>query len=99
MREQGVALEHGIDRPAEGRQALHGLAVEADGAGAGLLEAGDEPQQGGLAAAGRAEKGEELVGADFQGNIVEGLHALPRITELHAHTVDADRAGHADHKL
>ncbi|MNN38702.1 hypothetical protein D3C81_1527100 [compost metagenome] len=99
MREQGVALEHGIDRPAEGRQPLHGLAIEADGAGAGLLEAGDEPQQGGLAAAGRAEEGEELVGADFQGNIVEGLHALPRITELHANTVDTDRAGHADHKL
>ena len=42
------------------------LAVEQDPAGVGLLEAGDHPQGGGLAAAARAEHREELAGGDLE---------------------------------
>ena len=96
VREQGVALEHRVDRAAERRQVLHGFAVQADGAAAGLLEAGNQPQQGGLAAAGGAQQGEELVGADLQRHLVEGAQGLSGLAELHAQVFDADRAGHLD---
>ncbi|MCY1179605.1 hypothetical protein D9M73_200140 [compost metagenome] len=94
MGEQGVALEHGVDRAAEGRKAFHRFAVEADAAGGGLFEAGDEAQQGGLAAAGGAEEGEEFVGTDIQRHIVQGLQPLAGRTEFHAYPLDGDRTGH-----
>ncbi|MOA15004.1 hypothetical protein D3C78_1351410 [compost metagenome] len=95
VREQGVALEHGVDRAAEGRESLHRLAVEADAAGGGLFESGNEAQQGGLATAGGAEEGEEFVGTDIQRHIVQGLQPLAGRTEFHAYPLDGDRTGHA----
>lgn len=59
-----------------GGRPFHVFAIEADAAGTGLFEAGDEAEEGGLAAAGRAEEGEEFVGVDIQGHIVKGLQAL-----------------------
>src|SRR3546814_6681306 len=50
--------------------------MQEDIAGARLLEAAYQPQQGGLAAAGGAEQGEELVLADGQGHVVERAHLL-----------------------
>ena len=38
---------------------------------AGALQPGQQPQQGRLAAAGRAEKGDEFPGADLGGNAVQ----------------------------
>ena len=72
------------------------FAIEADAAGTGLFEAGDEAEEGGLAAAGRAEEGEEFVGVDIQGHIVKGLQALAGGTEFHADPLDGYRAGHAE---
>jgi len=54
--EEGVALEDGVDGAAVGRQRGDVLAVEEDPAGVGRLEAGDDAQQGGLAAAAGPEK-------------------------------------------
>ena len=60
VREQRVALEHHIDRPPMRRHGCKIGAVEQDAAGVRPLEAGDQAQQRGLAAARGTEQGEEL---------------------------------------
>ena len=70
--EQRVVLEHRVDVALVGRQAGGLRPVDADGAGRRLLEAGDQPQAGGLARAGRPEHGEELAFADVDGHPVDG---------------------------
>ncbi len=69
--EQRIGLEHHADVALVGLQPRDVLAADDDGAGGRLLEAGDHAQHGGLAAAGRAEEGDELAGADIE---VEILH-------------------------
>jgi hypothetical protein len=59
-------LEHRVDRAPVRRQVVDRLAEEIDLAGAQLLETGDRPQERGLAAARRAQEGEELVVADAE---------------------------------
>jgi hypothetical protein len=83
MREQGVALEDGVARPPERGQAGDVVAVEVDAALARVLEAGDHAQRGRLAAAGRAEHGEELAAPDVHHHVVHG-HQL---AEALCHTV------------
>ena len=51
MREQRVILKHGIDLPLVGRHIVDSLPVEQHVAGCGLLEAADDAQGCGLAAA------------------------------------------------
>ena len=58
------------------RQVGHRLAFEQDIAGGRQLEAGDQPEQRGLAAAGGAEQSEELVLADGDGDIVQGPYGI-----------------------
>jgi len=53
--------------------AVHGLGPEEDLAAVGVVEAGDQPQQGGLAAAGRAKEREELAGADIKIDRLENV--------------------------
>jgi hypothetical protein len=55
--ERGVVLEDEPDLAALRRQAGGVLAVDLDRAGICTLQAADDPQQGGLAAAARAEQG------------------------------------------
>ena len=64
MREERVVLEDGVDRALEGRQRRDVLAIEADLAFGREVEAGDQAEQRGLAAARRPEQREELVLAD-----------------------------------
>ena len=73
VREQRVALEHGVDRPLLGRHTAHVGAVDAHRAVLDLLEAADQSQGGGLAATGRAEQREELTRLDHQIDGVEHL--------------------------
>jgi hypothetical protein len=71
VREEGVALEHGVDVAFVRRKAGHvGIAQEDRSAG-GLLEAADHPQRRRLAAARRAEQGEELAFRDPQAEVVD----------------------------
>ena len=56
VREQGIALEHHRRAAAHRWQAHHVLAADPDHARARLLVTGDHAQDGGLAAAGRAQK-------------------------------------------
>src|SRR5690606_26945692 len=55
-----------------GRDAPYILPVEHDAARGRLVEAGEHPEQGGLAAAGSAEKREEFLLVDRQREIVDG---------------------------
>ena len=74
--EEGVVLEDHPDLAALGRHpgavAGDGHARDLDGAGLGLLEAGDQAQQRRLAAAGRAEQGDELAALDAELRVVDG---------------------------
>src|SRR5262249_10247634 len=72
MREHGVGLEHHVDRPLVGIDALHHLAVDDDLAVARSLEAGEHAQQRGLAAARRPEQGEELALPNLEVRVVDG---------------------------
>ena len=86
MREQRVVLEHHVDRPAVRRHGADVLAVEQDAAGAQLLEAGEQAQQRGLAAAGGAEQREELALPDVEGEVfdrADRAEALGHALEAH----------------
>ena len=74
MGEQGVVLEHGVDVALIGRHAGHGAAVDQHLARGRLLEAGDQPQAGGLARARRPQHGEELAVGDVEADVVDGPH-------------------------
>ncbi|MDT4823688.1 hypothetical protein FQZ97_569240 [compost metagenome] len=71
--QQGVVLEH---HAALGAGAADENAVEADAPGAGADEAGDEVEQRGLAAAGRAQGHQQFAGAEVEGNV--GQYRLGR---------------------
>ena len=73
MGEEGVALEDRVDLALVGGEVGDVAAVEEDAAGVRLLEAGREAQHGRLAAAARAEEGEELALLDLEGDVVDGL--------------------------
>ncbi len=66
MREQRIALEHHIDRTPMRRHRRKIDAVEQDAAGARPLEAGDQAQQRGLAAAGGSEQRKKLARIDVE---------------------------------
>ena len=50
------------------------MAAELDPAGVRALETGDEPEEGGLARAGRPEQGEELAFVHVEVDAVDGDH-------------------------
>jgi hypothetical protein len=66
MREQRVALEHGVGGPLVGRNAQHVRVVDRQPPVGDILEAGDHPQGCRLATAARAEHGEELALGDVE---------------------------------
>ena len=70
-REQRVALEDGVDVALVRRSAGNVHVVKQDPAGGRLLEPGDQPQRGGLPAAGRAEQGEELAAGNREVDLVD----------------------------
>jgi hypothetical protein len=74
VREDGVALEDHVGRAAVRGHARDRLAGDGDGDGAfrQVVEVGEHAQERGLAAAGGAEEGEELAGADRDGDLVQG---------------------------
>ena len=86
VREQRVGLEHHVGRPLPGRHRRHVLAVDQDPAGGRRLEAGEHPQQRGLAAARRAQQGEELALVDVEADIVDGVD----VAELLGDVLDLD---------
>jgi len=69
--EEGVGLEHGVDRPAVRRRHADFLTEDAQAPLGGQVQPGDHAQRGGLAASRRAEQGEELAVADGQVDVVD----------------------------
>jgi hypothetical protein len=65
-RQHGVGLEHVADA---GRNSPDRRTVDVDLAAGRRLEAGDEGQGGGFAAAGRPDHGDELAGVDGEGQV------------------------------
>ena len=70
VREQCITLEHGMHRPAFRRRAHQILAIQQDLARIRQVEAGDHAQDGGLAAAGWAEQGEEFAALYAQADVM-----------------------------
>ncbi len=81
MRKQRVALKHHIDRPPIRRHLREIDAVEQDAAGIRLFEAGDQPQQRGLAAAGRSEQRKELALVDVERKLIDGGEAAEALAQ------------------
>ena len=71
VREQRVALEDRVDRPLVRLRPGDVLVADRDLAGRRLLEPGDHPQGGRLAAPGRAEQGEERARGDREIEVVD----------------------------
>ena len=71
MREQGVALEYGVDVALMGRQAVDVLPHKDNVAAVRGLKTADDAQQRRLAAARRAQQGDKLVVIDVEVDVVE----------------------------
>ena len=71
VRPQGIGLEDEGHAPLVRRQARHVAPGDGDSPGGGHHEAGDGPEQGGLAAARGAEQGDELTLGDGEVDAVE----------------------------
>jgi hypothetical protein len=87
VRIERVVLEHHGDVALLGRQVVHHPVADADFAGGDVLQSRDHAQQGGLAAAGRADQDDELAIAN--GN-VDAMNDGRRAKGL-ADIVDRDR--------
>ena len=73
MREQAVRLEHHAHVALVRGHLGDVPAADRHGARGGLVQAGEDPQRGRLAAARRAEQGDQLTRLDVQGQPVERL--------------------------
>ena len=80
--EQRVVLEHEADVTFARALRQRVLAVEGDFAGIRPVEAGDDPQQRGLAGAGGAEQREQLAVIDLEVDTVERCKAAELLDEI-----------------
>ena len=72
VREQRVALEHHVHGPPIGRHTGKVLSFQHHAPLVRRLEAGEQAQQRGLAAAGRPQEREELARIDLEGQVIDG---------------------------
>ena len=84
--ERGVVLEHEPDVALLRRQVGRLDALDADRAVVGRVQASDDAQQRGLAAAARSEQCGQLTGGDREGDALQG----DEVAEALAHRVDLD---------
>jgi hypothetical protein len=86
--EEGVVLEHHAHVPLAGGDRRDVLAAVPHLAGVGRLEPGDDAEEGGLPAAGRAEEGDELTLRDLERDVPEDgvpVEGLREALDLDAH--------------
>ena len=79
---EGIALEHHGDVPVFRLHVVHQLPVDVQLAAGDLLQAGNHPQRGGLAAAGGADKDDELLVLDIQIELLDSNDALGSHLEI-----------------
>jgi hypothetical protein len=82
VRVERVVLEHHRDVAVHGCQVVHHRAVDGDVAGADRLEPGNHPQRRGLAAPRRADEHHELLVADLQVHIYDGVHGVIELVDV-----------------
>ena len=95
MRKERVILKNRVDVAPVGRHPVGGLTVNLDMALGRLVEAGDQPEAGRLARAGRPEHGEERAILDRKAHVVDRAH----VTEVTADLREADRRLHRSRAL
>ena len=81
MRVERVVLEHHGDVAIHGSKFIDDLAVNRNVAGADGLEPGNHAQRRGLAAARRAHEHQELLVADLQIDIFDGVHGVVELVD------------------
>ena len=74
VREQRVVLEHHAEAALLRRELVDARLVQPDRAAGHVQQPGDAVQRGGLAAAGRAEQGDELAPPDRQRDVAQRVH-------------------------
>ena len=74
VRKQCVRLEYHAEPPVARLQVVHHPPVNADLAGARILETGNHAQRRGLAAAGRPHEHDEFAVLDGAAQVLDGLH-------------------------
>ena len=82
MRVEGVALEHHGDAAPGRRQVVDDLPADADVPRGLGLEPGDDPQQGGLAAAGSAEQHDEFAIGDVEVDALQHVGLAEGLADL-----------------
>ena len=82
MREERVVLEDGTDRTLVGLEMVDRAAVQPDLALRGLLEAGDQPQGGRLAATRRPQQGVEGALGNLQEDSIHRLVARKMLRQV-----------------
>src|SRR5262245_22192546 len=87
MREQRVALEHGVDVACLRRHPGHVLAVEPNGPAIGLVEARDQAQEGCLAASRWSQQAKKLARLDAETDFVYS----DEITETSSDVADLEK--------
>jgi hypothetical protein len=78
--EEGVGLEHHVNRPTIGRDVGDIHAVDPDAATGGAVQPRQQTQQGGLATAGPPQERKELALIDIQADAVEGMNLAKETT-------------------
>ena len=76
VRKHGVRLEHHVDWPLVRRDGGEVRAVDQDASRGGPLESRQHAQQGGLAATGTAQDGEEFALVDVEADIINGPESV-----------------------
>ena len=79
VRIEGIGLEHHGEPAIGGSHVVDPLAVEHDVAAGGPLKAGDDAQQGRLAAAGRADEDDELAMRHLEVDLVDDAGGAERL--------------------
>ena len=85
MRSADVS-RHEADVAIAGRRAGGVFVIQANGSAVGLIQAGDDPQQGSLTGAGRSQQGDQFPAFDAEADVVEGFEGA----EVFADVVDFD---------
>ncbi len=81
VRVERVVLEYHGDVSVHGRQLIDYVAVDRDVAGADRFKPGDHPERRRFAAAGRSDEHHELLVADLQIDVFDGVHAVVELVD------------------
>ena len=82
MRPESKVLKDHLHAALTDRHVIYRRAVDKDRAAVELLEAGNQPKRGGLAAAAFADDNEKFTGVDIQIGVIDGGYGAESLCEL-----------------